>query len=374
MRILMTTDCVGGVWTYSTTLCRALAPLGVDVTLAITGGAMSDAQRREVDHIENVTWHHRPYKCEWMQPPLADVTAAGEWLESLWDECVADVVHLNDFAHGDRWFGHAPRLIVWHSDVVSWHREARGVEPDALWDEYRAALQKGVAGADAIVDLGWLGGTFDFGRGEPIRTSIANAIEVIVDPAAEREPIILAAGRVWDEAKNLRVLCEAAADLPWPVKIAGDASHPDGGTADLPTTNVELLGPLPRSKLHDLMSRAAIFCAPAMYEPFGLAIAEAARLGCALVISRIPTLMELWGSNALSVDLIGFDDGEYSIPANDPTMLADALRHLIENDERRKQVADDCRATSTLFTPERQGREYLDLYRRLIERGRRPAA
>ena len=34
MRVLMTADTVGGVWTYALELAGALAPLGVDITLA----------------------------------------------------------------------------------------------------------------------------------------------------------------------------------------------------------------------------------------------------------------------------------------------------------------------------------------------------
>ena len=77
----MTSDCVGGVWSYATTLCRGLGELGVDVTLAVSGGEMTDAQRTEAATLANVDLRHEPFKCEWMQPPLADVKAAGRWLD-----------------------------------------------------------------------------------------------------------------------------------------------------------------------------------------------------------------------------------------------------------------------------------------------------
>src|SRR5690242_5747891 len=44
MRVLMTTDAVGGVWTYGLTLARALAARGVRVALAAVGPAPSAAQ------------------------------------------------------------------------------------------------------------------------------------------------------------------------------------------------------------------------------------------------------------------------------------------------------------------------------------------
>ena len=39
----------------------------------------------------------------------------------------------------------------------------------------------------------------------------------------------------------------------------------------------------------------------ALYEPFGLAVLEAAQAGCALVLSDIPTFRELWDGAALFV-------------------------------------------------------------------------
>ena len=37
MKLLLTTDAVGGVWTYSLDLARALAPHGVETVLAVMG-------------------------------------------------------------------------------------------------------------------------------------------------------------------------------------------------------------------------------------------------------------------------------------------------------------------------------------------------
>ena len=48
MHVLMTTDAVGGVWTYSLTLARALGARGVGVTLAVVGPEPSAAQVAEV--------------------------------------------------------------------------------------------------------------------------------------------------------------------------------------------------------------------------------------------------------------------------------------------------------------------------------------
>ena len=55
----------------------------------------------------------------------------------------------------------------------------------------------------------------------------------------------------------------------------------------------------PRSRAGS--ARCPIFVSAARYEPFGLAVLEAAQAGCALVLSDIPTFRELWDGAALFV-------------------------------------------------------------------------
>src|SRR3954470_11972643 len=50
-RVLMTTDTVGGVWTYAIDLVRALGQRGVEVALASMGAPTSDEQRRQAQQI-----------------------------------------------------------------------------------------------------------------------------------------------------------------------------------------------------------------------------------------------------------------------------------------------------------------------------------
>ena len=48
MKILMTADTVGGVWTYALELAGALAPHGVEVALATMGRRLSSAQEADM--------------------------------------------------------------------------------------------------------------------------------------------------------------------------------------------------------------------------------------------------------------------------------------------------------------------------------------
>src|SRR5690606_3875973 len=113
------------------------------------------------------------------------------------------------------------------------------------------------------------------------------------------EPFVLTAGRLWDRAKNVAALDAVAPSLPWPVLVAGDDSGPDG-QAEI-GRNLRPLGLLAPAELAQWMGRAAVFALPARYEPFGLAVLEAALSGCALVLGDIPTFRELWDDTALFV-------------------------------------------------------------------------
>jgi glycosyltransferase involved in cell wall biosynthesis len=138
---------------------------------------------------------------------------------------------------------------------------------------------------------------------------------------AQKQPLIVAAGRLWDEAKNVKAIVAAAGRLNWPIQVAGATPEHAGCIP-----NLLFLGELPRSDLLALMARAGIFVAPALYEPFGLGVLEAAMSGCALVLSDIPSFRELWTGAALFVD------------PRDALALASALQRLCEDTELRKQL------------------------------------
>ena len=55
--VLMTADCVGGVWTYALDLARALSARGVSVALATMGRPPSGAQRAEAGSVPGLSLH-----------------------------------------------------------------------------------------------------------------------------------------------------------------------------------------------------------------------------------------------------------------------------------------------------------------------------
>jgi glycogen synthase len=168
--------------------------------------------------------------------------------------------------------------------------------------------------------------------------------------------VIVAAGRLWDEAKNIAALDEVAPALAWPVLIAGELRHPDGRR--LTPRHLVPLGHLSQLDMAAQLARTAIFAHPARYEPFGLAPLEAALAGCALVLGDIASLRELWEGAASFVD------------PNDPHTLRLALEELIARPARRARAAAAACQRAAIYSPERFGAGYAALYRELRDRAR----
>src|SRR3954466_5858613 len=99
MKLFMTTDTIGGVWSYSLELSRALQPAGVQIALATMGPPPTDDQRAESRAIPNIHLFESTFKLEWMDNPWQDVARAGDWLLDLESEFHPDIIHLNGYAH-----------------------------------------------------------------------------------------------------------------------------------------------------------------------------------------------------------------------------------------------------------------------------------
>ena len=172
---------------------------------------------------------------------------------------------------------------------------------------------------------------------------------VDVQPGGE---FILAAGRLWDEAKNVGALASLADELDWPVRIAGPMHH--GQTVATAQGSLEWLGSLPHAELLSLMQGAEIFVSPALYEPFGLSVLEAADAGCALVLADIPSFRELWDGAALFVD-----------PRN-AGQIKSALDGLCRDPARRQALQQAARHRAGRYSLAAQADAYERLYRGMI--------
>ncbi len=352
--VLMTADTVGGVWTYALELARGLTSCGIRVVLATMGEPMSAAQRQESAGVEGLQVEESTYKLEWMPDPWSDVDAAGRWLLELETQFTPDIIHLNGYAHGALpW--KAPVLMIGHSCVLSWWKAVKGEQAPPSWDEYRRRVSLGLQNATMVAapTQAMLDALIEHYGDIPATSILHNGRRTDLFRASrQKQPFIFAAGRLGDEAKNIRALGEAAKGLPWPVVVAG-AESDASGSHPLPD-NVNRCGLLSPAAVAEWMGSASIYCFPARYEPFGLSILEAALSGCALVLGDIPTLRELWDGCASFV------------PPNDPAAIRNTLRDLISNPARRAQLAASAQIRARDFSNDRFIEGYLQTYRNLL--------
>jgi glycogen(starch) synthase len=348
LKVLMTADAVGGVWSYAAGLCRSLPE--IRFVLATMGPRPRQTQREEIHRLGNVTLVESDFSLEWMVDGGADLADSCAWLLDIVRGHHIDVVHVNGYAHARLGIDRAV-LVVAHSDVLSWWAAVQKRRAPPEWAPYRSRVVAGLAAATRVVaptaavlrDLARHYPTLG-GNGEVI----ANGIDFDAFPPLPKRSVVLSGGRLWDAAKNLATLDAIAPQLAWPVEIAGDTEHPDGGVPEFP--NVRLLGRLGPAQMARHLGSASIFAAPARYEPFGLGILEAAAAGCALVLGDIPSLRESW------------DGAAAFVPPEDRVALAGTISALIADGRERTRLAAAARRRARRFTLHRMAQSYAALY------------
>ncbi|WP_299824093.1 glycosyltransferase [uncultured Pontibacter sp.] len=354
-KILMTADTVGGVWNYSLELIKALAAFKTEVALATMGAPLTEEQHRQAEEIDNLTVYESSFKLEWMEDAWDDVEKAGKWLLDLKEQVQPDLVHLNSMVHGALDFG-VPTVVVVHSCVLSWWKAVKEEDAPQSWKKYKELVTKGLQAADMVVaptQAMMNQATALYG---PFKRSavIYNGRGQHGFQFGKKEPFVFSMGRVWDEAKNISMLAHIASELSWPVYIAGDDKHPaTGKTVEL--ENVHFLGQLSEKEVSDWLSRASIYALPAKYEPFGLTILEAAMSGCALVVGKTDSLIEVWGNAAKYVNPNSADE------------LCDSIKSLIADEFSRNIMA--CRAVkrSHGYAATPMGQDYDHIYRQIMK-------
>ncbi|MCO5171375.1 MAG: glycosyltransferase family 4 protein [Planctomycetes bacterium] len=352
----MTTDTVGGVWTYALGLSAELCARGVEVLLVAAGDEPDAAQRADAAAIRGLELRAVGGRLEWMPAPWVDVDRTGERLLELAAAFEPDLVHLDDYSHGALPWP-APVVVVGHSCVASWFEAVRGHAPPPDWAEYRRRVRAGLAGADLVVapTAAMLEALARHHGPLPRSRVIPNGARPERFPPGGKQPLIFSAGRLWDEAKNVAALVRVAPHLPWPVVVAG-APALDAGGAPVPLPGVRALGRIPQAEVAAWLGRASIYALPARYEPFGLSALEAALAGCALVLGDIPSLREVWG-----------DAATFVAPDDDGALEA-ALRRLVGDPTFRRSAALAARARALALGAERAAARYLATYRELLGR------
>ena len=346
LRLLITADAVGGVWQYATELARALIPLGVEPLLAILGPSPSPEQLRAAAGLRLID---TGLPLDWLARNEREIEVAGRAIARLAAEEQVDIVQLNSPALAAGVDFGKPVVAVSHSCLATWWEAVigGGISDDFRW---RAQLHgRGLHAADAVVTptaafAEMTRRAYGLPRA-PLIVHNGRSPLALGDPVEER--FAFTAGRLWDKGKNLAVLDQAAAALPLPLYAAGPTTGPNGDAIGF--HHLRPLGNLSELEIAGRLAARPVFVSAALYEPFGLAVLEAAMAGCPLVLSDIPTFRELWDGAALFVD------------PRDHQGFAAAITSA-EGDERAGAAA---RERAARFTPDATARSMLDIYRSL---------
>lgn len=338
MRLLITTDTVGGVWRFAQELVDGLLEVGDSVALVSFGRLPSLAQLAECEQLfgrwGNRFWYRASdASLEWMQDNGCCFEEGALLVENVADEFGAELLHVNQFCYSAAKLD-LPKIVTAHSDVLSWARACRnGVLADSVWlRRYRALVQQGLNGADAVTaPTKWmllaLGKEFHLPQKQ---VAIANGRSI---PRYDEGPRVLrcvTAGRLWDEAKDITILGKVRS--PMPLVMAGETEC--DGVQTVTLSGVELRGALGDQDLLNLFAASTVYACTSRYEPFGLAPLEAALCGCAVVARDIDSLREVWQDGALY-----FGDAEelsalLTRLAKQPEFLLEAQRRAGEQARR----------------------------------------
>ncbi|HTR64985.1 MAG TPA: glycosyltransferase family 4 protein [Terriglobales bacterium] len=364
MHVLVTTDTLSDVWTYTRELVTGLVSRGVRVTLVSLGEIPLPHQTVWMDHLQLLDYRPTAFRLDWMQEGERDLKDSSAFLAEVVRDIKPDLLHLNHLCYGSLPVA-IPRIVVAHADLVSWWKAVHGREPDSgRWMQwYRRAVVNGLSHADAVVAPSvWMLDTIRASYVRPTRDAVIyhGRNPVYFNPYVAKEESVLAVGRLWDASKQVSLLTQQIHSLP--VCIAG--AEAPVGTRDTIRTDVKVAvnqvrvavkGPQTEAQMRNLYSRASIFAATARYEPFGMSAVEAALSRCAIAANDIPSMRELWGEAALYFS------------ANDAGSLAELVRRLGSDRELRLAYANRAyQRARECFTSMRMVEEYLRLYRTLV--------
>jgi glycosyltransferase involved in cell wall biosynthesis len=357
MRLLITTDTVGGVWTYTKELSEGLLERGHDVLLISMGRRPSPDQHNWAIRTK-ACWPHTfrylptDHPLEWMQRNQMCYRAAESMLLFEISKWRPDILHLNQFCYGALPTD-TPKIVIAHSDVISWSYACRGEAPceSAWFSHYMEVVSRGLSQAQAVVaPTRWMMDALCSHYDVRVqRVVIANGRSITPRRRSQSRKLQAATiGRVWDEGKNIRLLEEV--DSPMPLLVGGDLSL--DAEPPFTSTRLQLLGRLSEEAALQLFAESSIYIATSRYEPFGLAPLEAALSGCAIVSNNIASLREVWGESAF-----------YFSSPGELTLLLHALcgdRALLLRAANKAR-----RHARSLFSRDTMIAKYLALYARL---------
>ncbi|ARJ70932.1 glycosyl transferase family 1 [Paracoccus contaminans] len=347
----MTADAVGGVWQYALELAAALE---AQVTLALLGPAPDAGQRAAAVAVSGLRLVETALPLDWLASGPAEVLEAAAAVARLAAEIGAEVVHLNAPALALADYG-VPLVAVNHGCLGTWWDAAgKGpVDPALAW--LPELIGQGLARADRVVTPTSAYAEAVARRyGVPLPAAVHNGRTPMPLPDATGFDGAVTVGRLWDEVKDTATLDAAAALLDAPFVAIGATRAPHG--AAVAPAHLRLTGALPAADLAGWLARRPVFVSAARFEPFGLAVLEAAQAGCPLVLSDIPTFRELW------------DGAATFVAPGDAPGLAAAIAALLADPVARAAHGQAAQVRARRYTPQATAAGMTAIYRDLVAR------
>lgn len=391
----MTCDAVGGVWQYAHDLAQALTNEGVEVVLAVLGpshphpagerdrpatvsqgeGTPTALEKPAVPSPDfasgsatlspqeggKVELIHTNLPLDWLAANPTDVLATGRAIAALAAEQGCDLIHLNHPALAAAGPFALPVIAVAHGCVGTWFgAQGQGVPADLAW--HPELVRAGLLAADATIapSASYAEAVQRHYHLPTAPTVVHNGRTPASPPVAAEADHVFTAGRLWDRVKNSDLLDAVAALIPVPLRAAGPTTAPHGETVT--ARHLHLLGNLDATALAAEYAQSPIFASAARFEPFGLAVLEAAQAGCPLVLSGIDTFRELWTGAALLV------------PDEDPAAYAAAIARIRTEPGLRAHLSEAARTRAARYTPAAMAAGTLACYRDLLAAPERRAA
>ena len=356
MKILMTTDAIGGVWHYAIDLVQHLMSEQIEVVLVCMGPEPGMSKQETVERLQKkgLIFYHRPYRLEWMDDPWEDIEQANAWIRMICEKEKPSLLHFNNYAPaGMDWS--IPSVLVAHSCLASWWHEVKKEKLPDRYQRYFKTVQKAFQKADTVIfpSMGLLDACKQlYGQIRDPRVvynGLAFSFSDSLHEFNSKMPIAFSMGRLWDEAKNIGLLLRAAPDIEGEIFIAGvkseDISCP---------RNVRFLGELTRQQVLNWLKISAVYVLPVKYEPFGLSFLEAASCQCALVGGDIPTLREIWGESMTYVH------------TDDPKELSSTCNALLSDPFESRWRGEEAYQTAKKYPLSEKTARYMKIYRELL--------
>jgi hypothetical protein len=360
VRVLVTIDALGSALPYGLDLARGLSRLGIETILAITGPAPSGAQLATASAIGGLELVQTGLPLARFADDAASLRAAGREIGRLAAERGADLIQLSTPAlAAGTGFG-LPVVALQHGCAATWWDAVHGGRRPPGIDAQADLVRAGLDAAEVVVapTAAFAEATRRVYQLEQAPRVVHNGRSPLPPPRLAPRDFVFTAGRLWDEGKNLDMLDAAAGHIPVPVRAAGPIEGPSG--AKILFDNIHCLGDLEAEDLAAWLSARPVFVSAALYEPFGLAVLEAASAGCPLILSDIPAFRELWEEVAIFV------------PARDEDGFTRAIAGLVADDFERAVMGRAAKERAGLYTPDAMAAQMAAIYRSLLPAVRRP--